>query len=63
MIAHQQPLVGSARSATIRRLSASSYLVAMPERVRNVPQGSRILASLVLTVGNLCQRPTGFICR
>jgi len=52
--------LNSARFAMIKRLIVFSYHVVMPEHVRNVLQGSRTLASLVLTVGNLCPQP---ICR
>ena len=50
------------RYVTIRRLTASSYPVGMPELVKDVLPESRILVNLVLTAGKVSQQLIAFIC-
>ena len=50
------------RYVMIRRLTASSYLVDMPELVKDVLPESRTLVNLVPTVGKEYPQHTIFIC-
>ena len=46
----------------IRRLTASSYPVGMPELVKDVLPESRTLVNLVPTAGKVSQQLIAFIC-
>ena len=51
-----------AKSAMIRRLTASSYPVDMPELVKDVLPESRTRVNLVPTVGKVSRQLIAFIC-